>query len=101
MRRTSPEPGRLSRYRAIVTNTATAATTYMIVRMRKRIGGIGFIFQSHQSFAVLPSMIVTTGDRPGLRIVETNPARSSVSKPREAENRERPNSYQLSLRSNL
>jgi hypothetical protein len=35
------------RPRPIVTDTATAPTTIMIVRMRKRIGGIGFTFQSH------------------------------------------------------
>ena len=33
-----------------------------------------------------------SGDRPDRLSTETNPARSSVSKPREAENRERPNS---------
>jgi hypothetical protein len=38
----------------------------------------------------------TTGDRPGTGIAETNPARSNVSNPREAENRERPNSGQSS-----
>jgi hypothetical protein len=41
-------------------------------------------------------MIVTTEDRPGVRLMETNPARSNSSRPREAENRERPNSAQSS-----
>jgi hypothetical protein len=75
---------------------AVTATTIMIVRMRKRIGVICFTFQSHQLFAAISSMILTTGDRPGRLAMETNPARSSVSKPREAENRERPNSAQSS-----
>ena len=42
------------------------------------------------------SRISTTGDRPGSRIAETNPARSSVSNPREAENRESPKSSRSS-----
>jgi hypothetical protein len=80
--------------RQIVTDRATAPTAIMIVRMRKRIGGIGFTLRSHQLFAAVASMIVAAGDRPGRRIVETNPVPSSVSKPREAENREKPNSGQ-------
>src|SRR5262249_760102 len=36
----------------------------------------------------------TTGERPGRRAAATNPAPSKVSRPRDAENRERPNSGQ-------
>jgi hypothetical protein len=50
----------------------------------------------HQPCAAAASMIVTTEDRPGVRLMETNPARSNSSRPREAENRERPNSAQSS-----
>src|SRR4051794_18503909 len=42
------------------------------------------------------SSMVTTGDRPGIRATETSPASSSLSRPREAENCERPNSAQSS-----
>ena len=41
-------------------------------------------------------MIVTTDDRRGGRTVDTNPAPSSICRPREVENRERPNSAQSS-----
>jgi len=42
------------------------------------------------------SLRLTTGDRPGVRLTETSLARSNSSKPREAENRERPKSAQPS-----
>jgi hypothetical protein len=42
------------------------------------------------------SRIVTSGDRPGVRPTETNPARSNSCRPRETENRERPSSAQSS-----
>ena len=81
---------------AVPIATASRAMTIMIVRIRKRIADIGLPLQGHDSFAVLASSIVTTGDRPGIRPTETGSARSNPSRPREAENRERPNSDQSS-----
>ena len=46
----------------------------------------------HQRGGAVASAIVTTGDGPGFSLVETSRPRSTVSKPPEAENRERPNS---------
>ena len=45
---------------------AASAMTIMIVRIRKRIGGIAKVFQRDRSFAALASRIVTTGDGPGM-----------------------------------
>ena len=80
----------------IAINTANSATTIMIVRIRKRVGGIGIPCERHQPFVAFASRIVTIGDRPGIRPTETSSARSNMSRPREAENRERPNSAQSS-----
>jgi hypothetical protein len=47
--------------------TAEAAMTIMIVRIRKRIVGIGSPYEQNQPFVEIASRIVTDGDRPGIR----------------------------------
>ncbi len=72
--------------------TASAAIAIMIVRIRNRTRRIRPLHR--QPSAGVASQTVTIGDRPCRRRVETSPTRSSVSNPREAENRERPDSAQ-------
>ena len=56
-------------------STASTAMTIMIVRNRKRTGGIGIPSERYQPTAVA-SRIVTTGHRPGIR--QAKPGRNPV-----------------------
>jgi hypothetical protein len=77
-------------------STPSDAMTIISDRIRKRIGGIGRPFRQRQPLGANTSRILTNTDSPGRRPTETNPAPPSVSRPREAENPERPNSAQSS-----